>query len=101
MSQIIAIITGLLTLFNYSLWTNAIISDYYTKLFSISGQVVLFIITFIILISYKGKKTRPSYTNVFVKIFTIRYSVLILSFLGNLSILAVLILNFIGKINKL
>lgn len=101
MSQIIAIITGLLTLFNYSLWTNVIISNYYTKLLSISGQVVLFIITFIILINYHGKKTRPSYTNMFIKIFTIRYSVLILSFLGNLSILAVLIFNFIGKINQL
>ena len=98
--QLIAIITAILSFFNYSFWTSYNL-DFLYKLFSVSAQGLLLIVTLFVTISYSGKKLTFNYVNRAYKIFTIRYSILLISLLGNLSIFIVLFLNLIGKINVL
>ena len=98
--QLIAIITAILSFLNYSFWTSNNL-DFLYKLFSVIAQGLLLIVTLFATISYSGKKLTFNYVNPSYKIFTIRYSILIISLLGNLSIFIVLLLNFMGKINVL
>lgn len=93
--SLIAIFTGLGTLFNYY----SVSSDTYSLFFAIILQAVLFLVTTITLISYRGRRSRPSYDRAGYSIWTFSFAIIVLSFIGNLAVLAVLILNQLGYIS--
>lgn len=91
----LAILTGIGGLFNYYGVTSAT----YSIIVAILLQVVLFLLTSLALVSYQGRRSRPSYDRGGYRIWTFSFALIILSFVGNLAILVVLLLNQLGYIS--
>lgn len=96
---LLAILTGSLTLFNYYIWANYSISEN-MKIISLGFQFVLLLLTIFSVLKYSGRKSRPSYSGGYYKVWTLRFAIIILSFIGNISVFIVLLLNYLKIINK-
>ena len=59
-------------------------------------QGVITLLLLIIIISYKGKKYARVQTEIFVKYVSIRYGIIILSFLMNAIVLFLYVLNYLN-----
>ncbi|MDA3974146.1 hypothetical protein PF023_08825 [Enterococcus thailandicus] len=92
---VLALFTGIGTFFNYS----AMVNHTYPLLLAIFFQLILFGLTLISLLSYKGKRSRPSYDGGWYTIWTIPFALIILSFLGNLAVLVIFLLNQFGYLS--
>lgn len=86
---ILAILTGAAALFNYYAVTAAI----YPLLLALMIQLLLFVVTMIAVIGYRGRRNRPSYDGAGYSIWTVSFAIMMVSLLGNLAILVVLFLN--------
>lgn len=92
---LLALLTGIGTFFNYF----AIVNQTYPLPLAIFIQLFLFGLTLISLLSYKGKRSRPSYDGGWYTIWTIPFALIILSFLGNLAALIIFLLNQFGYLS--
>lgn len=92
---VLALLTGIGTFFNYSAITN----HTYSLSLAIFFQLILFGLTLIPLLSYKGRRSRPSYDGGWYTIGTIPFALIILSFLGNLAALVIFLLNQFGYLS--
>lgn len=92
---VLALLTGIGTFFNYSAITN----HTYSLSLAIFFQLILFGLTLIPLISYKGRRSHPSYDGGWYTIWTIPFALIILSFLGNLAALVIFLLNQFGYLS--
>jgi len=100
MITLLAIVTGLATFFNYGLWTNSDLT-YSLQLISIGMQIVLVLLTLFSPFNYRGRRSVPNYKGGWYKIWTIRFSIIMISLLGNISILIILLLKINGIISTL
>lgn len=92
---VLALLTGVGTFFNYSAITNLT----YSLPLAIFFQFILFGLTLIPLLGYKGRRSRPSYGGGWYTIWTIPFALIILSFLGNLAALVIFLLNQFGYLS--
>ncbi len=83
---LLAIATGALGLLNYVWQANALLPQYLQAI-SVVEQLILTIVTVAAMVGYKGKRDRPSYDGGFYKVWTFRYAIIILSFIGNMALL--------------
>ncbi|MDR1736720.1 MAG: hypothetical protein LBR85_07645 [Oscillospiraceae bacterium] len=95
---IIAILTGAASFFNYFWWVNYELPGA-LKIVSIAVQAVLIVLTVIAAARYRGKRLRASFDRAGYRIFTLPFAVIFASILGNLAVLAVLILRAAGTID--
>jgi len=93
---LLSILAGLGAFGNYY----ALVNSIYETQIGIIIQGALVILAIIPLILYKGKKTRPSYSEWGVRYFTIRFMVRLVSLLGNILIFVVVLLKLMGKIQS-
>lgn len=91
----IALLAGIGALFNYYAVTAAI----YPLIVALVLQVICFVLASLALIGYRGRRNRPSYDGAGYSIWTVRFALIVLAFIGNLSILVVLILNLLGYLS--
>ncbi|KAF1300180.1 MULTISPECIES: hypothetical protein [Enterococcus] len=89
---VLAIITGIATIFLYYLIMNATISLTIATIL----QLGLLVLTILAKILYRGPKKRGSYDGGWYKIWTIRYGLIMLSLLGNMAVFIVFVLNLFG-----
>lgn len=91
----LALLTGVGALLNYY----AVTASIYSLLPATIIQFFLFVLTVIALIAYKGRRSRPSYDGGWYKIWTFSFALIVISFIGNFSILIVFILNLTGYLS--
>ena len=94
---LLSILSGLGALGNYY----ALVNGIYTVQGGIIIQGILLLAALVPLITFKGKKSRPSYSEWGVSYFTVRFAVRLLSLFGNVVIFIVIILNLTGRIQNL
>lgn len=92
---LLGLLAGLGTFFNYF----AVTANYYPLLFAIVLQIILFLLATFSLIRYQGRRLRPSYDRAGYSIWTFSFAIILLSFIGNLAVLAVLLLNQFGYLS--
>jgi hypothetical protein len=90
---ILAILTGVASFFNYYWQANFELSPA-MQIVSIAGQAALLAATLAAAVLYRGRRLRNGYEG--YKVFTLPFAVIVLSILGNIAVLAVLILNALG-----
>jgi len=91
---LLSILAGLGGYGNYYALANSI----YGIQIGIIIQGALVILASIPLILFKGRKTRPSYSEWGVRYFTLSFAVRLLSMFGNILVFVVVLLNLMGKI---
>ncbi|WP_423363903.1 hypothetical protein [Mycoplasma sp. P36-A1] len=89
----LALLTGLGSIANFMALNN----KYYGFEIGLAIQIILLIVTIIAAVSFKGKKTRPAYFQFFVRHFTVRFVIVFLSLVGNLSMILVIGLQLSGR----
>ncbi|MFC6170926.1 hypothetical protein [Loigolactobacillus jiayinensis] len=94
--SLLAIVTGFLTLANYYFLTG----QTYSPLIGSLLQTVLLIATIRAVFSYRGRKQRSDYQQRGYQIFTWRFAIIIFSFLGNIAVFVVILLNLFGQLNQ-
>lgn len=94
---LLAIFTGAASLLNYYTLTNSL----YPLLLAGIIQLVLFILTTAAAIGFRGRKSRPSYNGVRYSIWTFSFALIVISLIGNFSILVVLLLKQLNIISNL
>ncbi|MDR2896703.1 MAG: hypothetical protein LBV30_08680 [Propionibacteriaceae bacterium] len=95
-----AIVTGVLAFLNY-LWQASANLTPALQIISVLISLALTVITIIAAIVYNGRRLRPSFDGGWYSIWTLRYGIIMLSLLGNLSVLVVLALHLFGVIRHL
>ncbi|MGX7024619.1 hypothetical protein [Vagococcus hydrophili] len=94
---VLAILTGSSSLYLYSLVYQGTVSIFPAMIV----QGILLLITLIAIFSYKGKRTTRSYDGGGYRIWTLRFGIIVLSTLGNVSIFVLYLLNFLEIIQAL
>jgi drug/metabolite transporter (DMT)-like permease len=97
---VIALLTGIGSLLNYFCWANYELSSE-LRMASLIVQIAMMSITVIAAIRYRGKRVRKSYDGAGYKIFTVLFALMVLSLLGNVSVLMMLYLHMTGVIQSL
>ncbi|MDR0922476.1 MAG: hypothetical protein LBM95_08845 [Lactobacillales bacterium] len=100
MSIVLGILTLIASFVNYTAWA----SGYFSGSLELISLLIQGVLTFIMLlagISYNGKRMRKSYDGGAYRIFTLPFSVILLSILGNGSVFVVLLLKFLRIVKEL
>ncbi|MDR1668620.1 MAG: hypothetical protein LBR76_01510 [Oscillospiraceae bacterium] len=97
---ILAIFTGVASLFNYFWWANYMPSPA-LQYVSLAAQVLLTAVTAAAAIGFRGRRTRKNYDGARFKVFTLSYALVFFSLLGNLAVLTVLVLFKLGVLKAL
>ena len=92
---ILSVLVGLAGLGNYS----AIMNNIYSMGLGIVIQGALVGVAITLLLLFRGKKTRASYSEWGVRYFTIGFAIRLISMFGNLAIFIVVLLNLLGIIS--
>lgn len=101
MPTVIAMITAVLSCLNYYWNAGAALSDT-VMIAGIAGQGILLVLSIIAMVTYRGKKLRRAYVlNPFLRVWTFRFCIHILSLLATTSTAVVLILNAAGVIDEM
>ncbi len=96
---ILAIITGALSALNYY-WHAGYNLSIFQEMVGLIAQVFLAILTVLAAIAYRGQRDRPSYGGGHYRIWTFRFCIIVISLLGNFSILIVFILHMAGVVSS-
>lgn len=94
---LLAFLTGISSLYLYSLVYQGTIA----LTLGLIIQAILLLLTLIAIFSYKGKRTTRSYDGGGYRIWTLRFGIIVLSTLGNVSIFVLYLLNFLEIIQAL
>jgi hypothetical protein len=100
MAVLLAVATGILSFINYFWQANYPLSEF-LKIAGLTAQIVFVILTVAAMLTYRGKRSRLSYDGGHYKVFTFRFAVIVLSLIGNVSVLAVFILRACGIVGAL
>jgi hypothetical protein len=88
----LAIVTGALSALNYY-WHAGYELSLFAEIVGLVAQVFLATLTVLAAVTYRGQRSRPSYGSGNYRIWTVRFCVIIISLLGNFSVLIAFVLH--------
>lgn len=91
----LAILAGIGAIFNYY----AVTAGIYSLFLAIFLQTLLLLLAIIAGIGFRGQRSCRSYDGGWYKVATVRFALIMISLLGNLSIFIVFILNQLGYLS--